>query len=77
MLRDDLKLLKEAWLRQAVERYDTLNEVAREAAVALPLLQEMFTSEMERLKQSSEAPTSSPLPDLQSGLDTPEQRQTQ
>lgn len=48
MLRDDLALLKMAWLNQAMSRYDTLNEVARDAAHVLPLLQQEFTAEVER-----------------------------
>lgn len=48
MLPDDLALLKMVWLNQAMSRYDTLNEVARDAAHVLPLLQQEFTAEVER-----------------------------
>lgn len=48
MLRDDLALLKMAWLNHAMSRYDTLNEVARDAARVLPLLQQEFTAEIDR-----------------------------
>ncbi len=77
MLRDDLALLKMVWLSQAMARYDTLEEVAREAAAALPLLQREFTAEIASLKQKQvEGRPSSPPPRLPEGRDTPEQRLT-
>ena len=77
MLRDDLALLKMAWLNQAMSRYETLEEVARDAARILPLLQSEFTSETLRLNPLMEGLISSPPPSQQAGHGTPGQRLTQ
>ena len=77
MLRDDLALLKMAWLNHAMSRYDTLNDVAKDAACVLPLLQRAFTLESGRLSPEQADRSFSPLPSQQAVRDTPEQRQKQ